>query len=207
MTDKNYQDDVVFEPEEDQPKKKNTSQAAESDEFIPEDGEGNTGTPKDIVKALRVKLEKAVAEKQEYLDGWQRARADLVNARKRDEEEKKQFIKYANIELIEDIIPVLDSFDMAMGNKEAWEKADKNWRTGVEYIYSQLTNALKSHGLHVLCPENEQFNPALHDSVESVLTHEKSEDGTIDAVLQKGYRLNDKMIRPAKVKVKEWKES
>jgi molecular chaperone GrpE (heat shock protein) len=60
--------------------------------------------------------------------GWQRAKADLLNARKRDEEEKKEYIKFANERMIEDLLPVLQSFDMAMGNKEAWEKADKNWR-------------------------------------------------------------------------------
>src|SRR5207244_2477593 len=88
----------------------------------------------EAIKKLRERLKKAEAEKQEYLTGWQRAKADLVNARKRDEEDLKEFVRFANERLIEGLIPVLESFDMAMGNKEAWEKADKNWRVGVEYI-------------------------------------------------------------------------
>src|SRR3989344_2951801 len=89
-------------------------------------------------------IPKLEAEKQEYLTGWQRAKADLVNARKRDEEERKEFIRFVNGQLIEDLIPVLASFDMATENKEAWEKADKNWRTGVEYIHAQLVKILSA---------------------------------------------------------------
>ncbi|HEY4478245.1 MAG TPA: nucleotide exchange factor GrpE, partial [Candidatus Paceibacterota bacterium] len=79
----------------------------------------------DTIKNLREKLKKALAEKQEYLDNWQRDKADFINARKRDEEAQKDFLRFSNENIITELIPVLDSFNMAMGNKEAWEKADK----------------------------------------------------------------------------------
>ena len=87
-----------------------------------------------MIKKLREKLKKAESEKQEYLTGWQRDKAEFINARKRDQEDKQSFIKFANENLVSELIPVMESFDMAMGNKEAWETVDKNWRIGVEYI-------------------------------------------------------------------------
>src|SRR5206468_853289 len=116
--------------------------AEENDDIILEetDEEGNTG---DAVKKLREKLKIAVAEKQQYLDGWQRAKADFVNYKKREAEERERFIKFGNESLLLDIIPTLDNFDLAFGNKEAWEKADKNWRAGIEYIYSELVKTLE----------------------------------------------------------------
>src|SRR3989338_4076705 len=85
------------------------------------------------VKKLREKLKICEQERQEYLSGWQRAKADLINARKRDEEGMRELAKFANEGLIVELIPVLDSFEMAMKNKEAWDKVEKNWRVGVEY--------------------------------------------------------------------------
>ena len=159
----------------------------------------------DAIKKLKEKLKKAEAEKQEYLTGWQRAKADMVNARKRDEEERKEFMKFSNANLIEELIPVLDSFDMAMGNKEAWEKADKNWRIGVEYIHSQLLKVLTENGIKVLNPINETYD---HNHQEAIshepVTDQKQHDMVIQ-VVQKGYSLNGKVLKVPKVKVGEFR--
>lgn len=157
------------------------------------------------VKVLKEKLKKALTERSEYLNGWQRAKADLLNARKRDEEEKKEYIKFANERMIEDILPVLQSFDMAMGNKEAWEKADKNWRIGVEYIYSQLTKALADNGLEEIKALGESFDHSLHDASSYEAVTDKNMDNKVIAVINKGYKLNGKILVPAKVKVGEFK--
>lgn len=159
---------------------------------------------KDTIKRLRDRLKKSEAEKTEYLTDWQRAKADMINARKRDQEERIQFTKFANERLIEDLIPVLASFDMAMGNKDAWEKADKNWRVGVEYIYSQLTKALIDNGLVEINPVNEKFDHAQHEAtVYEPVTDEKL-DQTILQVIQKGYSLNGKVLKAPIVKVGEF---
>ncbi len=162
--------------------------------------------PAQALKKLRERAKKAEAEKAEYLLGWQRAKADLINARKRDEEERKDFIKYANEGLIEDLLPVLDSFTMAFANKEAWEKVDKNWRMGVEYIYSQLLTALQNNNLKVIDPIGETFDPNHHVSLEMVAISDAAQDGKIIAVVQKGYELNGKVVRAPKVKVGEFKQ-
>jgi len=170
-----------------------------------EDGEGNVLNAAAKLKELREKLKKSEAERLEYLSGWQRAKADLINARKRDEEDKKEFTKYANEDLIGEILTVLDSFDMAFANKEAWEKVDPNWRKGVEYIYSQLISTLERFGLKVIVPVGEKFDPNHHISIENVAVTDKSKDGMIVEVIQKGYEMNGKVIRAPKVKVGEFK--
>ena len=173
--------------------------------FESEDGEGNLQNSAAKLKQLREKLKIAEAERAEYLAGWQRAKADLINARKRDEEDKKDFIKYANEDLIGEMLPVLDSFGMAFANKEAWEKVDKNWRTGVEYIYSQLVSTLERFGVKLIDPKGQKFDPNQQISIESVPVIDKAQDGVIVEVVQKGYELNSKAIRAPKVKVGEFK--
>ncbi len=175
------------------------------EEFVPEDGEGNTGTSKDVAADLREKLKKAIEEKQEYLDGWQRMKADFVNARKREDESRKEIVKYANEDLILQMMPVLDSFTMAFGNKEAWEKVDKNWRVGVEYIYAQLVGTLQQNGFAEFDPKAETFDPMKHNAVELVPVTDKAQDHKVLEVIQKGYTLNGKIIRPARVKIGDFK--
>jgi molecular chaperone GrpE len=163
------------------------------------------GAPKDATAKLREKLRKAIEEKQQYLDGWQRDKAEFVNARKRDEEDKRNLLKFAEANLISELIPALDAFDMAMGNKEAWEKADKNWRTGVEYIYSQISTTLQNHGLTKIDPKGQAFDPMHHHSVALVEVDDKSLEGKVVEVMATGYSLNGKVIREPQVKVGEHK--
>lgn len=159
----------------------------------------------EAINKLRQKLKAAEAEKQEYLTGWQRAKADLVNARKRDEADRQDFIKFANERLIDGLIPVLESFDLAMNNKESWEKVDKNWRVGVEYIYSQLKKALSDAGLEEIDPLGKTFDHNRDEAAEYVPVEKESDDHKIVFVIQKGYSLNGRSMRPPKVKVGEFK--
>lgn len=152
-------------------------------------------------KKLREKLKKCTEEKQEYLQGWQRAKADLINARKDFEEEKKAIRKFASEGLIVELSSVLQSFDSAFANKEAWEKVDENWRRGVEYIYTQFTSILEGNGLSIEDPLGATFDPEKHESVEVIATDDAKQDGVIAAVIQKGLMLNGKVIKPARVKV------
>ncbi|MDE2041018.1 MAG: nucleotide exchange factor GrpE [Patescibacteria group bacterium] len=160
----------------------------------------------ETIKKLREKLKACQTEKQEFLTGWQRAKADLINARKRDESERADFMKYANEQLIDGLIPVLESFDLAMGNKVAWEKVDKNWRVGVEYIYGQLKKALADAGLEEINPLGKAFDHSRDEAAEYVPVESESDDHKILAVIQKGYNLNGRPMRPPKVKVGEYKK-
>lgn len=152
---------------------------------------------------IKKELEKVTGERDEYLNGWQRAKADFANARKRMDEEMSAYRKLANEGLIEELIPVLQSFEMAFANKEAWEKADKNWRSGVEYIYSQLKSVLDQNGLKELNPHGEAFDPMVHEAVSFEKTEDASKAGTIVSVTEKGYMLGTKLMKPPKVVVAE----
>ncbi|OHA23976.1 MAG: nucleotide exchange factor GrpE [Candidatus Taylorbacteria bacterium RIFCSPLOWO2_01_FULL_44_26] len=160
----------------------------------------------EALKKLREKLKKCEVEKQEYLVGWQRAKADMVNARKRDESERLEFIKFSNERIVSDLIPVLESFDMAMGNKETWEKVEKNWRTGVEYIYSQFRKTLSDYGLQEIDPINQKFDHSLHEASSYEPVNDQNLDHSILEVVQKGYSLNGKVLKAARVKVGEFKK-
>ena len=161
--------------------------------------------PKQTISKLREKLKEAEAAKNKYLDDLHRAKADFVNTTRKNSEDTKQIIKFANQNLILDIIPVLDSFDMAFSNKEAWESVSKNWRLGIEHIYSQLLRTLEGAGVKQLSPEGQMFNSEMHEILETTPTTKKEEDHKIISVTQKGYTLYDRIIRPSKVKISEYK--
>lgn len=150
---------------------------------------------------LRARIKELEKKNVELLDSWQRDKADFINTRKRDEEGKKEFLKFAKADIISEVIPVLDSFDSAFKNKEAWEKVDKNWRTGVEYINTQLHSILKEHGLKVINPVGELYEHNRDEAVETVKVDSEAEDGKILDVVAVGYELDGKEIRPPKVKV------
>lgn len=177
----------------------------QSDEFL-DDSVVAEENAAETIKKLREKLKKCEAEKMEYLTGWQRAKADLINARKRDEAERTEFSKYANERLIEELLPTLESFDLAMSNKVAWEKVDKNWRMGVEYIYSQLKKALADAGLDEIDPTGKPFDDARDEAAEYVPVDKESDHHKVISVVQKGYKLNGKDLRPPKVRVGEFKK-
>jgi len=160
----------------------------------------------ETVKKLREKLKLATKEKQEYLNGWQRTKADYMNAKKEEEASRKNIVKYAKEDLIGEILPVLESFDMAFVNKEQWEKVDKNWRMGVEYIYSQFRNVLESNGLKEVNPVGLPFDPNRDEAIEHVVVTKDSDDHKVIEVVQKGYELHGKLIKAPRVKVGEYLE-
>lgn len=159
----------------------------------------------ETIKKLREKLKTALAEKQEYLTSWQKDKAEFLNARKRDKEEKEQFIKFASENLVTELLPVLQSFDMAFGNKEAWEKVDKNWRLGVEHIANQLKGTLEAVGLKEINPLGQKFDPARDEALEFIPVDDEKQNHLVILVVQKGYSLNGKILLPPKVKVGELK--
>lgn len=157
------------------------------------------------IQKFREKLKLCEKERQEYLDGWQRAKADFVNARRDEEKMRQEFITFAKEDLLSQVITVADSFELAFANKESWGRVDEGWRKGVEYIYSQLVNVLSVNGLKQIYPKGERFDPFSHASIELVEVSQGEEDGKVVEVVQKGYLLNGKIIRPARVKVGEYK--
>ncbi len=163
-----------------------------------EDGEEDL---RKTLKKIRVDLKQAKKEKEEYLTGWQKERAGFLNYRKEEEERNTNFKNIVQERILERFLSIMDSFDMAFANKEAWEKVDANWRTGVEYIYAQMNSVFEEYGINAIGKVGEKFNPEFHESIEIVETDENEKDGTIAFVLQKGYKTKNKVLRPARVNV------
>jgi len=101
---------------------------------------------------------------------------------------------------------VIDSFNVAFANKEAWNKVDENWRKGVEHIYNQMNMIFEEYGVKPMGEVGENFDPNIHESVEMIPTDKKDEDHKVSEVIQKGYKLGDRVIRPARVNLYEFKE-
>ena len=130
------------------------------------------------------------------LDRLARSQAEFENARKRAAAEQQKFRDYALADAIKSLLPTLDSFERALRTSE--EKSE--FRNGVELIYKQLQDALQKLGLQAITAEGEMFDPRLHEAVEMVETNE-AEDHKVLEELQRGYKLKDRLLRPAMVKV------
>jgi molecular chaperone GrpE len=172
-------------------------------EFIPEDGEDlKVADPIKKIKDLKEKLKACQEEKQDYLTNWQKERADFLNYKKEESARSEKMAKYSREEFAGELLPVIDSYDMAFANREAWEKVDKNWRMGVEYIHAQLLKVLADFGVEeIAVKEGDRFDHSAHQPVESVQTDDESKDQTVAKVLNKGYKTKDGILRPARVNV------
>jgi len=140
----------------------------------------------------------------EYLDGWKRAQADYQNLKKQTEKEREEFRKYANESLLSDLITVLDQFNLAMKFMPAIEtlpppeqKNWKNWRVGVEAVKMKWDELATAHHLSEV-PTNGLFDPRLHEAVEE-REDASVNPGEIIEVVETGWKLHDRLIRPAKV--------
>jgi molecular chaperone GrpE len=169
-----------------------------------EDGEEDL---KKTLKKLRADLKQAKAEKEEYLTGWQKERAEFANYRKQEDERRAVFSEAMRERILTRFLSVIDSFNMAFANREAWEKVDEGWRKGVEYIYTQLNNIFEEYGVKTIGEVGDFFDPNMHESIDVVETDKKEMEHKIATVIQKGYKLGERVIRPARVNVYEYKES
>lgn len=169
-----------------------------------EDGEEDI---KKTLKKIRADLKLAQKEKQEYLTGWQKERADFLNYKKQEEDRKMNFSENVKEQVFSRFFSVIDSFDMAFANKEVWEKVDLNWRKGVEYIYGQINAIFEEYGVKSLGEVGEVFDPNIHQSVEMIETDKKEDDHKVTKVIQKGYKLSERVMRPARVNVYVYKGS
>lgn len=134
-------------------------------------------------------------ERDDYLEGWKRAKADFVNYKKKEEERVNHLVKFSNEQIIKDILQVLDSFDLALETLK-----DEAVKKGIFLIRTQLEDALKKHGLEkVMISDGQQFDPSVHEAIASIPSEKPP--GTIVDEVERGYMLYGKLIRPARVKV------
>ena len=161
---------------------------------------------KKTLKKFRADLKACKKEKEEYLTGWQKERADFINYKKQEDERKSIFSEAMRERILMRFLTVLDSFDMAFANKEAWEKVDENWRKGIEHIHSQMETIFEEFGIKPAGEVGESFDPGIHQSIEVIQTDKKEDDHKVAEVVQKGYKLSGRVIRPARVNIFEFNE-
>ena len=161
---------------------------------------------KKTLKKFRADLKMCQKEKEEFLLGWQKERADFANYRKQEDERKLMFSESMRERILAKFLTVMDSFNMAFANRTSWEKVDENWRKGVEYIYGQMNAIFEEYGVKEIGTVGETFDPNIHESVEMILTDKKENNHQVATVVQRGYKLGERIIRPARVNVYEFKE-
>ncbi|MDD5660053.1 MAG: nucleotide exchange factor GrpE [Actinomycetota bacterium] len=136
----------------------------------------------------------------EYMDRIKRIQADYENYRKRTLREQLELIKRANKDLIEKMLPVIDSFEAALASEEKSEKYESVFYEGIKMIYSKLMEILEKEGFKVIDPQGSEFDPQICEAAIAEASNDVKENHII-SVLRKGYMLNDFVIRPAVVKV------
>ncbi|OGI57215.1 nucleotide exchange factor GrpE [Candidatus Nomurabacteria bacterium RIFCSPHIGHO2_02_FULL_37_13] len=167
-----------------------------------EDGEEDL---KKTLKKLRDSLKVCQKEKEEYLLGWQKERANFANYKKQEDDRRTLFSESIRERILARFLIVVDSFNMAFANKEAWDKVDSNWRQGVEYIYAQMNGIFEEYGVKAIGEVEEDFDPNIHQSIDVVETDKKENNHKVAEVIQKGYKLGERVMRPARVNVYEYK--
>ena len=159
------------------------------------------------LEEIKKKLEECQKLKNEYLAGWQREKADFLNYKRDEWERLEEILKFAGEGLILKILPILDNFEIVV--KKLPDNLINNENVkGILQIKSQLQNFLKSQGVEEIESLGKKFDPHLHEVVGEVASSEalakenkKTESGTIIEEIQKGYKINGRLLRPAKVKV------
>jgi len=146
---------------------------------------------------LKKELEKSEKLAQEYLAGWKRERADFINFKKEEAARLARVAEWEKENLVKKLLPLLDNMDFAVMPEDL---KDHPWARGIENIKSQFLNFIKDIGLEEIESLGKQFDPYLHEAVETV--EGESETPIVIEEAQKGYTINGKVIRPAKVKVK-----
>lgn len=144
-------------------------------------------------------LAQAKAEAAEYLDGWQRARAEFANYKKRIERETEEARQRITTEFLVKYLGIMDDLERALENAPEDEDMQE-WISGIELIYQKFNAILEAEGVEPIEVADERFDPNLHEAISYEETDE-FEGGAIIAVTQRGYRLGDRIIRPAMVRV------
>ncbi len=146
---------------------------------------------------LDLESQKLKAERDMLIDRMARMQADFDNARKRAAREQQDFKEYALADAVKTLLPVMDSFERAL---KAGANEKSEFRGGVELIYKQLQDALTKLGVQPISAAGQPFDPRFHEAIEMVDTEEVPDHEVLDE-LQRGYKLKDRLLRPAMVRV------
>ena len=167
------------------------------DDDIEAEEVGDEESFKDRLKKIKEELKICKKEKEEYLAGWQRAKADFINYKKDEEKQREEFAKFAAKNLLYDCLSALDSIDMALKHGGG---------DGIKEIKNQFLEILHRQGVtEINAEKGTKFNPEEHESIAEENLEDENLDSLIIDELQKGYKLFNRVLRPSKVKVGVYK--
>lgn len=192
MTDEEKQD-AFNQPVDPAPEK------AEHAKSHDKKGEGLEKELRREIESLKAELEKSAAETATNLDGWQRERAEFSNFKKRIDRENEQLHQTITGSVIKKYLVILDDLDLALKSRPK-EGEGAAWAEGIELIARKLQTILESEGIERINQSKVQFDPNLHEAI----SHEENPDfecGEIIEVVRQGYKLGDRILRPAMVRV------
>jgi len=158
-------------------------------------GKPRTSIYKDELKRLRERAAKA----DEYLEDVRRAKAEFANFRKRWEREKQVIMRFAEEELVKELLTTIDNFERAIASAKV-AGSEGPLLEGITMVYDQLVDALKSRGLERITSEGCEFDPNFHEAVAQQITNEVPDNHVLSEV-QSGYKFRDRLLRPARVRV------
>jgi molecular chaperone GrpE len=163
-----------------------------------ENGEQQTDFEKaqEEIAVMKEQLEEAEAKAAENLDGWQRSQAEFINYKKRIERDRALEYNAMKGDVIRKLLPVLDDLERALANRAQ----DESWSNGIELIARKFQSVLESDGIKLIEAQGELFNPNFHEAISNEPSDEV-ESGRVIEVVQNGYMLGDRVIRPAVVRV------
>jgi molecular chaperone GrpE len=144
-------------------------------------------------------LEECKSKCEEYLNGWKRAKADYINYKKEEFDRAQELVRYARENFLESLLPMLDNLRLVQKQMPAELQEDANVK-GLLMVKVQLEDFLKSQGVEAIDSLDKVFDPAVHEVIQAVEAEGK-ESGTIVEEIEKGYTINGRLLRPAKVKV------
>ena len=154
---------------------------------------------KTTIEKLQTELSEAQAKANEYLDGWQRSRAEFVNYKKRLERDQATTSQVATGNVVKHFLDVVDDLDRALKNRPQSEE-DVRWAEGIDLIYRKLLSSLEAEGVQVYQADGQDFDPLLHEAI-SHEDHPDLKSGQVIATVQQGYILGERVLRPARVRV------
>jgi molecular chaperone GrpE len=161
----------------------------------PEASDAETTAPDDVQK-LKDMLEDERGKAQSYMQNWQRAAADFQNYKRRVEEERTETARFANAALIINLLPLVDDLERALQNIDA-HLAGLTWVDGIRLIHRKFQAVMEMAGVEEIPADGQTFDPSIHEAV----SQGPGEENKVIAVVQKGYKLGDRVIRPAMVVV------
>lgn len=178
-----------------------TERDEEAVEHGPQPEANNDASAPDDPERLKALLDDEREKAQSYMQNWQRAAADYQNFKRRVEEERTETARLASAALIINLLPLADDLDRALKNIDP-HLAGLTWVDGIRLIHRKFQAVLEMTGVEEIPADGQQFDPSMHEAVSQA----PGEEGRIVAVVQKGYRLGDRVIRPAMVVVGQGKQ-